>query len=144
MTITLDKSRAGIQGGPGSAGHLRDGESYFGVRWHNANVPSSSGGRRELSGTVTLNKSLRDDFQVGDKFGLSITAHDGAITTRTEIVVFVEAPFHGDAPPVYPNTTETSDTTTTHVLPGIIPVADNAVGEEEDDERTNAVDVAER
>ena len=61
VTITLDKSRAGIQGGPG----LRDGESYFGVRWHNANVPTSGGGgRRELSGTVTLQKSLRDDFKV--------------------------------------------------------------------------------
>ena len=60
---------------------------------------------------------------MGDKFGLSITAHDGAITTRTEIVVFAEAPFHGDAPPVYPDvTTEKgtlSDTTTTHFFPGV-------------------------
>ena len=50
MTITLDKSRAGIQGGgPGSGGgHLSDGERYFGVRWHNANVPTSSGGRDEF------------------------------------------------------------------------------------------------
>ena len=104
--------------------------------------------RRELSGTVTLKKSLKDDFKVGDKFGLSITAHDGAITTRSEIVVFVEAPFHGDAPPVYPDvTTEgtaaASDTTTTHVFHGVVPtVADNAVGGE--DERTDATDVAER
>ena len=98
--------------------------------------------RRELHGTVTLKKSLREDFKEGDKFGLSITAHDGAITTRTEIVVFVEAAFHGDAPPVYPTTsTEVTtgkedavvrpETTTTHFFPGIT-IADKDSSEEDD------------
>ena len=97
--------------------------------------------RRELHGTVTLKKSLREDFKEGDKFGLSITAHDGAITTRTEIVVFVEAAFHGDAPPVYPPsstavTTEEGgagrpETTTTHFFPGIT-ISDKASGEEDE------------
>ena len=100
------------------------------------------GGRAKCIQSKNLATNLATMFKVGDKFGLSITAHDGAITTRTEIVVFVEAPFHGDAPPVYPNTTERSDTTTTYVFPGIVPVADNAIGEE--DEETSAEDVAER
>ena len=94
--------------------------------------------RRELHGTVTLKKSLREDFKEGDKFGLSITAHDGAITTRTEIVVFVEAAFHGDAPPVYPPASSTEvttggkpETTTTHFFPGIT-IADKESSEEDD------------
>ena len=96
--------------------------------------------RRELHGTVTLKKSLREDFKEGDKFGLSITAHDGAITTRTEIVVFVEAAFHGDAPPVYPTTTTAvttedgagrPETTTTHFFPGIT-IADKDSSEEDE------------
>ena len=86
-----------------------------------------------MSGTITLKKSLQDEFQVGDNLGLSITAHDGAITTRTEIVVSVEAPFHGDAPPVYPNTTEAPDTTT-HVFTSI-PVISTST------ERTNEEDM---
>ena len=98
--------------------------------------------RRELHGTVTLKKSLREDFKEGDKFGLSITAHDGAITTRTEIVVFVEAAFHGDAPPVYPPPSSTEvttveggtgrpETTTTHFFPGIT-IKDKDSSEEDD------------
>lgn len=92
-----------------------------------------------MSGTITLKKSLQDEFQVGDNLGLSITAHDGTITTRHEIVVEVEAPFHGDAPPIYSNTTEASDTVT-HVFPGI-PVISTST------ERTNdegMKDIAER
>ena len=94
VTITLDKSMAGIQGF--GFNHLKDGASHFDINWHNTN-PSE---KQDLSGTITLKKSLQDKFQVGDQLGLSITAHDGAITTRSEIVVFIEAPFHSDAPTV--------------------------------------------
>ena len=97
VTITLDKSMAGIQGF--GFNHLKDGASHFDIRWQNAN-PSE---KQELSGTITLKKSLQDKFQVGDQLGLSITAHDGVITTRTEIVVFIESPFLSDASTVYLN-----------------------------------------
>ena len=60
VTITLDRSRSGIQGGGGSGGHASDGQRYFGVKWHNANVPTSSGQRNGRIHLSSFSVSSRD------------------------------------------------------------------------------------
>ncbi len=97
VTVELDDSQAALQGF-----QFKSGKDYFRI------VRRQSAG----SGEITLSRSLADAFQPGDHLALSVVAHDGTITTRTEVFVTVEEPFHGDAPPIYPNSTTTSTTTT--------------------------------
>ena len=76
VTITLDRSRSGIQGGgAGSGDHASDGQRYFGVKWHNANVPTSSGQRNGRTRLSSFSDSQRDSCRISissDKWGVKI------------------------------------------------------------------------